>query len=240
MITVDGIVAPSYRAVEVFPGASCLIVGQYRARFVVDLAAAPVPYAASDFTTQSTVCSRAMPLDAIVRRAKSLSLVRYSLLDPSASGSCVVRGIVRPHQGEMSYDMSYDFVQITSAETFDSKVAARRAFLDGRSAEEWVVLVPEDPRLNRLFAEDQYEGFQGLSEWRVLDEARRALSRIRQRVSGVLAERRDEKRERKQRARPPRAASARARPPRARAGRPRPAAAPPRSPSPRPGTPPPR
>ncbi|KAH8066923.1 hypothetical protein JL721_7915 [Aureococcus anophagefferens] len=197
MVTVDGIEAPPYGAVELFPGISCLTVGRFRARFVVDLAAAPVPYAASDFATLSDVVSSEKRLEDIVQSARRRSLECYSDLDPSASGSCVVCGAV----------VEYTLAEppqirggVTSAKWFNSKVAARRAFLDGRSAEEWVVLVPEDPRLKKLFTENKYEGFQGLSEWRVWDEARRAYARIRRRVSGVLAERRDEKREQKQRA----------------------------------------
>ena len=194
-VTVDGIEALCYRAVELFPGISCLSVGRlFRARFVVDLAAAPVPYAASDFATLSDVVSSENALAYIVEGARSRSLERYSELDPSASGSCVVRGTV--------VEDIFGHVRgvVTSAETFDSKVAARRAFLDGRSADEWVVLVPRDPRLEKLFLENPYEGFQSLSEWRVWDEARRAYARIRRRVSAVLAERRDDKREQKQRA----------------------------------------
>jgi hypothetical protein len=197
MVTVDGIEAPPYRAVELFPGISCLTVGRFRARFVVDLAAAPVPYAASDFATLSDVVSSEKRLEDIVQSARRRSLECYSDLDPSASGSCVVCGAV----------VEYTFTEppqirggVTSAKWFNSKVAARRAFLDGRSAEEWVVLVPEDPRLKKLFTENKYEGFQGLSEWRVWDEARRAYARIQQRISGALAERRDQKRERKERA----------------------------------------
>ena len=194
-VTVDGIEALCYRAVELFPGISCLSVGRlFRARFVVDLAAAPVPYAASDFATLSDVVSSENALAYIVEGARSRSLERYSELDPSASGSCVVRGTV--------VEDIFGHVRggVTSAETFDSKVAARRAFLDGRSADEWVVLTPRDPRLEKLFLENPYEGFQSLSEWRVWDEARRAYARIRRRVSAVLAERRDDKREQKQRA----------------------------------------
>ncbi|KAH8069125.1 hypothetical protein JL720_12030 [Aureococcus anophagefferens] len=173
MVTVDGIEAPPYRAVELFPGISCLTVGRFRARFVVDLAAAPVPYAASDFATLSDVVSSEKRLEDIVQSARRRSLECYSDLDPSASGSCVVCGAV----------VEYTLAEppqirggVTSAKWFNSKVAARRAFLDGRSAEEWVVLVPEDPRLKKLFTENKYEGFQGLSEWRVWDEAQRARS----------------------------------------------------------------
>lgn len=189
-VTVNGI-ETSYRVVELFPGISCLTVGRFRARFVVDLAAAPVPYAASDFATLSDVVSSENTLAYIVQGARSRSLEVHD----GSSGSCVVRGTVCKWEG-----LVRTFAQAASSETFDSKVAARRAFLDGRSADEWVVLVPEDPRLKKLFTENKYEGFQGLSEWRVWDEARRAYARIQQRISGALAERRDQKRERKERA----------------------------------------